>query len=133
MAEPKDPPIPLRIPPELLQQIESVAALTGLSKQDVMRLCMRIGLVDLKAAARNSSRDLPSVTKQITAPGIYKLAPDATVGARGISTGYITVTEDGTVTEITKKRPALSRGGAHKRAGWALTITFGGRAGIGLL
>jgi predicted DNA binding CopG/RHH family protein len=61
MAEPKDPPIPLRIPPELLQQIESVAALTGLSKQDVMRLCMRIGLVDLKAA----EHDLPGIVKRI--------------------------------------------------------------------
>jgi len=61
MAEPKDPPIPIRIPFDLLKSIDEVSTLTGLSKQDVMRLCMRIGLVDLKAA----EHDLPGIVKQI--------------------------------------------------------------------
>jgi hypothetical protein len=42
-------------------------------------------------------------TGEITEAGAYKLPPDATVGTRGITTGYITVAEDGTVTEITKE------------------------------
>lgn len=42
-------------------------------------------------------------TGEITEAGTYKLSADATVGARGISTGYITVAADGTVTEITKE------------------------------
>lgn len=61
MAEPKDPPIPIRIPADLLASIDQVAGLTKLSKQDVMRLCMRIGLVDLKAA----EHDFPGIVKRI--------------------------------------------------------------------
>lgn len=57
----KDPPIPLRIPPALLKEIENVAKYTNLSKQDVMRLGMRIGLVDLAAA----EHDLPGIVQRI--------------------------------------------------------------------
>jgi hypothetical protein len=56
--------------------------------------------LDFLALKRHSAK---YHTGEITAPGLYKLAQDATVGARGIDTGYITVTEDGTVTEITKE------------------------------
>ena len=61
MSAPKDPPIPLRIPPELLTEIDAVSTSTGLSKQDIMRLCMRIGLVDLCAA----EHDFPGIVKKI--------------------------------------------------------------------
>ncbi len=54
-------PTPIALPNDLNEQIEAVAKLTGLSKQDVMRLCMRIGLVDLKAA----ENDLPGIVKRI--------------------------------------------------------------------
>ena len=57
----KDPHIPLRIPPALLKEIENVAEYTNLSKQDVMRLGMRIGLVDLAAA----EHDLPGIVQRI--------------------------------------------------------------------
>lgn len=36
-------------------------ALTGMSKADIMRLCMRIGLVDLRAA----EHDIPGIVKRI--------------------------------------------------------------------
>lgn len=54
-------PTPIAIPNDLAAQIEEVSTLTGLSKQDVMRLCMRIGIVDLKAA----DHDFPGIVKRI--------------------------------------------------------------------
>ncbi len=41
-------PTPIAIPNDLAEKIEKVAALVHLSKQDVMKLAMRIGLEDLK-------------------------------------------------------------------------------------
>lgn len=41
---------PIRMPAELMEEIEAATEMTGLSQQDVMRLAMRIGLVDLRAA-----------------------------------------------------------------------------------
>ena len=49
-------------------------------------------------------------TGEITKPGIYKLAPDSTVGSRGISNGYIAVAKDGAVAEITKEEAATMIG-----------------------
>lgn len=53
-------PTPIAIPNDLAANIDEVSTLTGLSKQDVMRLCMRIGLVDLKAA----EHDIPGSIQQ---------------------------------------------------------------------
>jgi hypothetical protein len=52
---------PVRLPVELDQQIQQAADLTGISKQDLMRLALRIGLVDLHAA----EHDLPGIVKRI--------------------------------------------------------------------
>jgi hypothetical protein len=41
-------PTPIAIPNDLAEKIEKVAGLVHLSKQDVMKLAMRIGLEDLK-------------------------------------------------------------------------------------
>jgi hypothetical protein len=41
-------PTPIAIPNELHEMIEKASQLAGLSKQDTMRLAMRIGLADLK-------------------------------------------------------------------------------------
>jgi hypothetical protein len=54
-------PIPIALPTDLLAQIDQAQQLTGLSKADVMRLCMRIGLVDLRAA----EHDFPGIVKRI--------------------------------------------------------------------
>jgi len=57
----KTKPIPIALPLDLLQQVDEVQHLTGMSKADIMRLCMRIGLVDLRAA----EHDIPGIVKQI--------------------------------------------------------------------
>jgi hypothetical protein len=57
----KTKPIPIALPHDLLQQVDEVQALTGMSKADIMRLCMRIGLIDLKSA----EHDLPGIVKRI--------------------------------------------------------------------
>jgi metal-responsive CopG/Arc/MetJ family transcriptional regulator len=41
-------PVPINMPRALLDKIEEAAALTGLSRQDVIRLAVRIGLEDLR-------------------------------------------------------------------------------------
>src|ERR1700740_1209308 len=41
-------------------------------------------------------------TSEITAAGFYRLPEDATIGNRTIRKGFAQVSEDGTVTEITK-------------------------------
>lgn len=41
-------PTPIAIPNELHEMIEKASKLAGLSKQDTMRLAMRIGLADLE-------------------------------------------------------------------------------------
>ncbi|MBK8037713.1 MAG: hypothetical protein IPK22_11345 [Verrucomicrobiaceae bacterium] len=43
-------PTPIRLPSDLLSEVEAATLFTGLSQQEVMRLAMRIGLVDLRAA-----------------------------------------------------------------------------------
>lgn len=43
-------PTPIRLPSDLLSEVEAATQFTGLSQQEVMRLAMRIGLVDLRAA-----------------------------------------------------------------------------------
>lgn len=43
-------PVPIRIPDELQNEIKEACDFTGLPAQDVMRLAMRIGLVDLRAS-----------------------------------------------------------------------------------
>jgi hypothetical protein len=54
-------PIPIALPSDLLEEIDKAHKLTGLSKADIMRLAMRIGLVDLRAA----EHDLPRIVKKI--------------------------------------------------------------------
>lgn len=61
MKKPDEKIIPVRIEADLDQKIQEASELTKLSKQDIMRLCMRIGLVDLKAA----EHDLPGIVKKI--------------------------------------------------------------------
>lgn len=61
MATDKTVSFPVRLPTELDLDIQKAADLTGISKQDLMRLCIRIGLVDLKAA----EHDLPGIVKKI--------------------------------------------------------------------
>lgn len=46
----KSKPTPIRIPSDLEAEIKAASELTGLPDQEVMRLAMRIGLVDLRAA-----------------------------------------------------------------------------------
>ena len=48
MSTDKTASFPLRMPGELLDKIKQAVSLTGLSQQDVMRLCLRIGLKDLE-------------------------------------------------------------------------------------
>ncbi len=40
---------PIRIPADLKSQISTLAADLGISEQDVMRLCLRIGLTDIQS------------------------------------------------------------------------------------
>lgn len=61
MKKPDEKIIPIRIEADLNDKIQKAAELTGLSKQDIMRLCMRIGLIDLETA----ENDVPGVVKKI--------------------------------------------------------------------
>lgn len=54
-------PIPLALPNGLLHELGDVADQMEMSRAELMRLCIRIGLVDLKAA----HHDLPGVVKQL--------------------------------------------------------------------
>lgn len=51
---------PIRMPAELMEEIEAATQMTGLSQQDVMRLAMRIGLIDLRA-----SKDIAGVLQEV--------------------------------------------------------------------
>jgi len=61
MATDKTVSFPIRLPAELDQLLTQISQDTELSKQDIIRLCIRIGLVDLKAA----EKDLPGIVKRI--------------------------------------------------------------------
>lgn len=61
MATDKTVSFPVRIPKELDLELQTASDLTSISKQDLMRLCLRIGLIDLKAA----EHDLPGTVKRI--------------------------------------------------------------------
>ncbi len=41
---------PIALPNDLIEEVRAAAQFTGMSQQDVMRLAMRIGLVDLRAS-----------------------------------------------------------------------------------
>lgn len=41
-------PVPILIPPDLADKIDQVSTFTGMSKAEIMRLAMRIGLEDLR-------------------------------------------------------------------------------------
>jgi hypothetical protein len=49
-------PIPVAIPNDLLAEIERVSAITDISKQDIMRLAMRIGLADMDAIEHDAAK-----------------------------------------------------------------------------
>jgi hypothetical protein len=53
-------PIPIALPNELLDLVDHMAAELKMTKQDTMRLAMRIGLIDLRAA-----KDIASVIQQV--------------------------------------------------------------------
>lgn len=53
MATDKTVSYPVRIPKELDLDLQSASDLTSISKQDLIRLCLRIGLIDLQAAEHN--------------------------------------------------------------------------------
>lgn len=48
MEEPKKVSAPIRMDPELLEKVKMASKKTGLAQADVMRLCLAIGLEDLK-------------------------------------------------------------------------------------
>jgi uncharacterized membrane protein len=56
MANKKEAPIPIRLPSDLLAEIERVSAITDISKQDIMRLAMRIGLADMDAIEHDAAK-----------------------------------------------------------------------------
>lgn len=56
MANKKEAPIPIRLPADLLAEIERVSAITDISKQDIMRLAMRIGLSDMDAIEHDAAK-----------------------------------------------------------------------------
>jgi len=48
MSDTKPKIMPFRCDDELREKIDTAAEMTGLSKADIMRLAMQIGLIDLK-------------------------------------------------------------------------------------
>jgi hypothetical protein len=44
----------------------------------------------------------------VSTPGVYRISEDATIGNRGISSGFIRLSEDGAVEEITKEQAIAS-------------------------
>ena len=52
-------PVPLSIPDDLLQEVATAAADTGLSKQDVMRQSMKLGLPKLVKSLKTKSGRTP--------------------------------------------------------------------------
>lgn len=61
MATDKTVSFPVRLPSELDKLLSDLSNETEMSKQDIIRLCIRIGLVDLRAA----KHDLPGIVKRI--------------------------------------------------------------------
>ena len=55
-------PVPLALPDDLLKEVESAASATGLSKQDIMRQSMKLGLPRLRKNLR-SARGLKPFTQ----------------------------------------------------------------------
>ena len=51
--------IPLSMPDDLLKEVESAASATGLSKQDIMRQSMKLGLPRLRKNLRSERRLRP--------------------------------------------------------------------------
>lgn len=56
MAPPKQVNAPIRLTPEMQAKISDAARLTGLSQADVMRLCLAIGLEDLRKVGWDIAR-----------------------------------------------------------------------------
>jgi len=48
MSSPKQVSAPIRMSPALLAKVTEASRLTGMSQADVLRLCLAIGLEDLK-------------------------------------------------------------------------------------
>jgi hypothetical protein len=49
MSKPETVSFPVRMPADLRDQVHAASSKAGLSDQDLIRLCIRIGLVDLAA------------------------------------------------------------------------------------
>jgi hypothetical protein len=60
MSEPTKP-IPIALPTRLVDEFTALSQQLDISRAELMRLCMRIGLVDLRAA----EHDLPGIVKLI--------------------------------------------------------------------
>ena len=55
MSTPNTVSFPVRMPAELKAQISSLSIDLGISEQDIMRLCLRIGLTDIESIKKDHS------------------------------------------------------------------------------
>lgn len=55
MSTPNTVSFPVRMPAELKAQISSLSIALGISEQDIMRLCLRIGLTDIESIKKDHS------------------------------------------------------------------------------
>jgi predicted DNA-binding protein len=55
---------PLNIPPELEEKLVEASRRTGLSKADLMRLCMAVGLEDLRAVNYDLARVVADAARE---------------------------------------------------------------------
>lgn len=81
MPAKKSASFPIRMPAELESQLEHAVALTGLSKQDVIRLCIRIGLEDLRRCNFDLARaivEVPASKSKTASRRLVRMEPALT-------------------------------------------------------
>jgi hypothetical protein len=85
---PKKPPTmsaPLRMPKELMARIKAVAAEMEMSDQEVMRLCLKVGLEHLKRIDYDLAKAVVDAAEKTKAAGM--IIEPASARAGGRSTG----------------------------------------------
>lgn len=76
MDEPKRVSAPIRLDPELLEKVKEAAKKTGLAQADVMRLCLAIGIEDLRRVNFDLVKLVADAAQVERSHAILKVAED---------------------------------------------------------
>lgn len=85
MEEPKKVSAPIRMDAELLEKVKMAGKKTGLAQADVMRLCLAIGLEDLKRVDYDLAKviaEAASHQRESIAPGKLSISTPASGAAQ---------------------------------------------------